>query len=194
MSIIYYVCIYIHIYIYIRSLSTSAKKELWPKKLAIKTAFLVVKPSLRMNISPSEWFPRPQIFEVISVSIKTCNKLLTVLLISKEVKTSPTWIFVAQIILNVIFNSQNWLRDKLAFVTCFYWAKKSESPLAKLEFSWGTKKVQKLHHRVHSTTLPRHGGQRHDTKTSNNPAFIWRCKMSQKKTAFHHPKPQITEV
>ena len=25
--------------------------------------------------------------------------------------------------------------------------------------SWGTKKVQKLHHRVHSTTLPRHGGK-----------------------------------
>lgn len=74
-----------------------------------------------------------------------------------------------------------WLRDKLAFVTCFYLAKKSESPLAKLEFSWGTKKVQKLHHRVHSMSLPRHGGQRHDTKTSNNPAFIWHAKCPKKK-------------
>ena len=45
---------------------------------------------------------------------------------------------------------------------CFYLAKKSESPFAKLEFSWGTKKIQKLNHRVHSTSLPRHGAS-HDT-------------------------------
>ena len=49
----------VYMYIYICSLSTNYDLQ----SRRSQTAFLVVKPSLRMNISPSEWFPRPQIFD-----------------------------------------------------------------------------------------------------------------------------------
>lgn len=78
-------------------------------------------------------------------------------------------------ILNVIFNCQNILAKSSI-------CQKNPSLHSPNRSSgWGTKKVQKLNHRVHSTSLPRHGGQRHDTKTSTNLAFIWHAKCPKKK-------------